>query len=246
MYQRLKQITKSIIPTRMLYKFEPVLRSILYLKYKGTNYTCNICNKPLKQFIELDDNDLLCPNCGSLARNRLLFQVLSEKYLKPGIKMLDFSPSRCLYRTWKRNENIEYVGTDLSGDFLADKQYDITQIDCNDNTFDFIVCYHILEHIKDDRLAMNELKRILKSSGTCLIQTPFKTGSIYENEKIKTPEDRLKHFGQEDHVRIYSVEGLKKRLEESGFLVEILNFKNASDNFHGLNSEETILVCTIK
>ena len=49
-----------------------------------------------------------------------------------------------------------------------------------------------------------ELFRVLKPNGTVLIQTPFKDGEIYEDYAITSESERLIHFGQEDHVRIYS------------------------------------------
>jgi len=97
------------------------------------------------------------------------------------------------------------------GEFDADKHYNITNISESDNSFDLIICYHILEHIEDDHAAMKELYRVLKKGGSCIIQTPFKDGEISEDDKIKTAEDRIKYFGQEDHQRIYSVDGLKER-----------------------------------
>ena len=89
-----------------------------------------------------------------------------------------------------------------------------------------------------------ELLRVLKTDGTCLIQTPFKDGETYEDFSIKTKEDRLKHFGQDDHVRIYSISGLKERLEKSGFLVDVQTFPK--DDFFGLSENEHILVCSKK
>lgn len=91
---------------------------------------------------------------------------------------------------------------------------------------------------------MKELFRVLKTDGTCLIQTPFKDGETYEDFSIKTKEDRLKHFGQDDHVRIYSISGLKERLEKSGFLVDVQTFPK--DDFFGLSENEHILVCSKK
>ena len=65
---------------------------------------------------------------------------------------------------------------------------------------------------------MRELYRVLKPGGMCLIQTPFKKGNdIYEDASITSGEERLKAFGQEDHVRIYSVTGLIERLKKNGF-----------------------------
>ena len=66
---------------------------------------------------------------------------------------------------------------------------------------------------------------------------------IYEDYSIISEKERLKHFGQEDHVRIYSVSGLKERLESCGFLVEVRNTFNNQNKYH-LNEKETILVLT--
>src|SRR5690606_20358399 len=166
----------------------------------------------------------LCPFCGSRSRTRRLYSYLNEKDLIRG-KVLHFSPSRSVYRLLKKKTEITYFSTDFEDEFLADYRYDITQIPLENNFFDLIICYHILEHIEDDKKAMEELCRVLKPSGTCIIQTPYKEGSIYEDFSKKTPEERLEAFGQEDHVRIYSVEGLQKRLIENGFQnVEIKTF----------------------
>lgn len=129
----------------------------------------------------------------------------------------------------------------MSGDFISDNQYDITSIPEGEDTFDLIICYHVLEHVIKDTLAMTELHRTLKPTGTLLVHTPFKEGEIYEDYSITSEEDRLLHFGQEDHVRIYSVEGLKNRLTQSGFEVEINQFKN-EDIKHGLTQNEIVFI----
>jgi SAM-dependent methyltransferase len=157
--------------------------------------------------------------------------------------ILHFSPSRSLYRKLKKG-NYRYESTDISGDFLADKSYNIKDIDAGDGVYDLIICYHILEHIDDDLKAMNELFRVLTPGGHCIIQTPFKDGEIYEDKTIITPQEREKHFGQDDHVRIYAVEGLQKRLEHAGFHVEVKTYLESKNNVHGLDELETILVCS--
>ncbi len=114
-------------------------------------------------------------------------------------------------------------------------------IPLGNNAFDLIICYHILEHIENDSQAMIELQRVLKPNGSCIIQTPFKEGDIYEDFSIKSPDERLKAFGQKDHVRIYSVEGLQQRLKENGFQdVEIKTFP--AEGRYGF-MEETVLIC---
>ena len=86
--------------------------------------------------------------------------------------------------------------SDYAGEFKATKRLNIVAIDEPDDSYDIVICYHILEHIENDLKAMKELKRILKPGGKCFIQTPFKSGDIYENEEVKTEEERLIHFGQ--------------------------------------------------
>jgi SAM-dependent methyltransferase len=134
------------------------------------------------------------------------------------------------------------VSSDFEDEFLADKRYDITQIDEMNNTFDFIICYHVLEHIEKDRQAMAELFRILKPKGIAIIQTPFKEGDIYEDFSIQSKEGRLKYFGQEDHVRIYSIEGLKNRLKQTNFNVDTKKFRSSEeDQIFGFREGEVVL-----
>ena len=43
------------------------------------------------------------------------------------------------------------------------EHFDITAIPHPDDSFDAILCIHVLEHVPDDRAAMRELARVLKS-----------------------------------------------------------------------------------
>lgn len=239
MYSTGKKLLSKIVSRNWLIKNEEVFRGIYSVIYKGNKHQCTVCNKKLSTFILLSGNDLLCPNCGSLSRDRRLWQ-LEQQYLKPGISMLDFSPSRCLARRLLKRNDINYLSTDLSDNFIARHRFDITNINLADSSVDFITCYHILEHIEHDSKAMAELYRVLKPGGTALIQTPYKKGDIYEDFTITEPAEREIHFGQDDHVRIYSVEGLKGRLEIAGFTVTVNTFKE--DLYAGLSADETVLI----
>lgn len=243
MYRSLKNFVVRLVPRKLLFEQEENFRSLYSVFYSGKKFQCTICKKNLKKFIKTTHSDLLCPNCGSLQRNRRLWDLLETEFLKPNSVILDFSPSRCLYRKLKKISNINYQSTDLSGDFIADNQFDITNLKIANETFDLILCYHILEHIQEDITAMKEVFRVMKTGGKALVQTPFKEGEIYEDHTIISKEERVKHFGQEDHIRIYSAQGLKERLRNCGFQVEIRN--NFIDkNKFGFNKNETILVLT--
>ncbi len=184
--------------------------------------------------------DFICPRCGSIRRNRRLWKLLKDQYSQANLRILDFSPSRSIYRVMKKNYPY-YTCTDISGDFIADYSYDIQNLDAENESYDLIIAYHILEHIPDDALAMSEMYRVLASGGAALIQTPFQEGGIYENPDITEPEDRLKHFGQEDHLRIYSVDGLQQRLESVGFRVEVLEFAPDEEQDLDLAPNEIVL-----
>jgi SAM-dependent methyltransferase len=242
MYELLKRFILSIIGRNFIKKNEIGIRRIfLYPFFIGKSKTCVVCDKNLRKFILLTNNELLCPYCGSLKRNRRLIQQLIPKF-ENGMKVLEFSPSKCLKNRLKKESIIEYVTSDFVGEFEADKHYDITKIADNPETYSIIVCYHILEHIENDTQAMSELYRILKTRGTCFIQTPFKTGEMYEDLSITDPKERTAHFGQHDHVRIYSVDALKGRLESVGFKVEVLNFREEKTNRFGFGENETLLL----
>ena len=240
MYNFLKDNIKSIVPSSFLFKNELFFRYFYGVFFIGKKHQCNVCSRELNRFIQTNEK-FICSFCGSLSRNRRLLKILEENNDIKG-NILHFSPSRNLYRNLKKRKHITYFSTDFEGEFLADYQFNITNIDQPNDKFDLILCYHVLEHISDDLKAISELYRVLKSSGKIYVQTPFKEGDIYEDDSIIQPEDRKQHFGQEDHVRIYSIEGLRQRLVNAGFIVEVLSFKNDSNNhYFGLKSDEVVL-----
>lgn len=126
---------------------------------------------------------------------------------------------------------------------------DITNINLPDNQFDCIICYHVLEHILDDKKAMKELFRILKPGGWAILQSPVDPNrdETFEDPNVVSPEERERVFGQRDHVRIYG-QDYKNRLERAGFTVKLDNYsRELGDNIikkYGLMKDETIYFCS--
>ena len=51
----------------------------------------------------------------------------------------------------------------------------------SDNTFDFVVTFQVIEHIKDDNFFVKEISRVLKPGGKLIVTTPTKTMSLSRN-----------------------------------------------------------------
>ena len=242
MYEGIKNTIKFILPPSLLEKNKQSLRNLISYFYSGTNHQCNICEFKLSHFVTLKNGDLLCPKCGSLPRTRSLMALFNEMDISVMEKVLHFSPSPSLSKRLSIVLGNKYLRSDFANEFEADVNYDITDIPEKDNQFDLIICFHVLEHIEDDALAIKELYRILKSGGKCLVQTPYMEGAIYEDFKLSTKEERKLHFGQEDHMRIYSLQGLQVRLEQSGFQVLVAEtFSDAEMEKYKLSNNSILI-----
>ena len=126
---------------------------------------------------------------------------------------------------------------------------DITNIQFKESIFDYVLCSHVLEHIPDDIQAMKEVLRILKPEGMAVFQVPVLREKTFEDPSITNPHERLKLFGQTDHVRIYGKD-IKDRLIKAGFIVDIVRYgENLGENAvvrYGLDPTEELYICKKK
>lgn len=163
-----------------------------------------------------------CTQCGSLERHRLTWLFINRKIGLDTIRnksMLHVAAEPVLEQKFRTLVGKKY----LTADYLvkADVKMDITDIKYKANSFDSIICNHVLEHVSDDIKAMKEMFRVLKPGGWAIFLVPLADmPTTYENAKIKTDEGRLKHFGQIDHVRKYGRDYVT-RLESAGWKVRI-------------------------
>jgi predicted SAM-dependent methyltransferase len=141
--------------------------------------------------------------------------------------MLHVAPEPCFEPRFKKSLGDHYLSADLL-DPQAMVKMDITDIQYADQSFDVIYCSHVLEHVPDDKKAMREFFRILKNDGWAILLVPITGEETFEDPSIVNPEERLKAFGQEDHVRIYGRDYVD-RLRESGFNVEIIRVEDMVD-----------------
>jgi SAM-dependent methyltransferase len=188
---------------------------------------CPICHNRLRFLVvntEGDRAETLCMKCNSLERHRraVLFLRRCTTLHSDALRVLHVAPEPSLRRELERLPHLDYVTGDLYAEGV-DLRLDLTDMDFDDEAFDVILCSHVLEHIPDDRKAMQEMHRVLKPDGWALINVPSdpERTEIYEDESIVEPRDRLQHFGQKDHVRVYSSNGFVERLRQAGFAVEV-------------------------
>ena len=143
--------------------------------------------------------------------------------------------------------DIDYDTIDLNSP-LASIKANICNLPIKDNTYDYILCNHVLEHVLDDKKAIEELYRVLKIGGVGIFQVPIdiKRDDTFEDNSITNKNERNKIFGQYDHVRVYGKDYFKK-LEEAGFKVKKIDYtKNMKDheiNKYSIIKGEIIPVC---
>ena len=87
-----------------------------------------------------------------------------------------------------------------------------------DNTYDVVICNHVLEHVKDANVAMKEIYRVLKNGGFAILLVPIKMDiDTFEDPTITDPKERERLFGQYDHVRQFGRD-YTKYIAKAGFI----------------------------
>ena len=189
---------------------------------------CPLCERTRKNFAPMGivaKRKAYCPSCKSFDRHRHFWHFLKNEkpeIFKEKLTLLHWAPEDCLSVLLEKYENLTYIRGDI--DRPNDPKIlklDITNTDLPDKSVDVVFCNHVLEHIPDDHLALTEIVRVLKPGGYALIMVPLYIDQekTYEDFSITSPEDRVLHFDQEDHVRRYGLDFIQ-RLKKAGFIVK--------------------------
>jgi predicted SAM-dependent methyltransferase len=182
-------------------------------------------------------NSAKCPFCYSTERERLLFfyydKVIRKITNEHKIKLLHIAPEKYFQKLLVNDGNIEHHSGDK---YTEGYNYDSPFLDICDTgfekeSFDIIICNHVLEHVDDYILALNEIKRILKTGGRAVLQVPIaKSLTItIEDTSAQSKEYREEKFGQYDHLRLFGLD-YKNILESAGFKVNVFSSEFLSDN----------------
>lgn len=188
--------------------------------------------------------DARCPKCNALERHRLLY-LFAERFdlFRPSHTVLHFAPEVQL-SGYLRDMVGVYETADLSPRRKVMHHVNIEETGLEANRYDRIICSHVLEHV-DDAKALAEMFRLVRPGGIVILMTPIVEGwkRTYENPEIRTSADRILHFGQGDHVRMYGRD-LRDRIRTAGF--ELAEYTAVEPDVlkYGLLRGETVFVAT--
>jgi SAM-dependent methyltransferase len=161
--------------------------------------------------------------------------------LKPGMKVLDAGcgAGRHLCEAF-RGQGIHVVGIDLNwGDLEKTRSFlclmssechgqwliskgDVTHLPFKDEVFDAVICSEVLEHIPDNRRAVQELVRVLKAGRDLAVSVPR-----FLPERICWALSRAYHNEPGGHIRIYKKTEMLNLLKAAGTHCWGIRYKHA-------------------
>ena len=222
------------IPRKRLQLFAHFGARMMKLFYIGNKVECPVCLKHFRKFLAFGRlsaarDNALCPHCLSLERHRLIWHWLKEEsnFFTAELKMLHVAPEYCFIKRFEALPHLDYITGDLESP-LATVKMDVHDIPFEDETFDVLFCNHVLEHVVSDEAVLKEINRVLKPGGWAIMQSPqdMSYETTYEDASITDPKKREKHFGQDDHLRMYGRD-YDKVLEKGDFQVDIYDYSKA-------------------
>ena len=253
----IRSLYQKIIPEQRRIKNILLFNKVTSVFYRGNRYACNCCGKSFRKFKSKGNTLVMrknaeCPYCTSLERTRnLLFYLNRETNLfTDKLRLLHFAPEWSLLPLFKNAKNIDYFSADINPNF-AEHRVDIMNIPFADESFDFIICAHVLGHVPDEKKAITELYRVLMVDGTALISTiiDLKSSETLERNDTDTSEKRLHYYSEPDLLRLHGKD-FGQRLMNGGFNVEKIDYPSFLGNETrekyslGDGSRELIFKCT--
>jgi SAM-dependent methyltransferase len=260
--ESLKKVVLKIDLIRVIYK---------YLRFWGGPYRCNVCSTQLRRFFPvsidlrqrakasgfpyefsrmetLNFEQCNCPFCLASDRERLYLMYLEQYATENDNSILEFAPhppaAKLLKEKYQHYKTADLMRKDV------DIQLDICDMkEIKDNSFDFVLCSHVLEHVSDCDKAMREILRILKPDGQAIIMVPlfWDVKSTLEDPSHNTDELRLKHYAQEDHVRLFARQDFLDRLNKAGFKINQLlpsSFDQKKVKEYAIADNSILYVCS--
>ena len=251
--KKLISLVIRFVPRKYLQRVSGIGLKALSILYAGNKVLCPVCNSSFRKFLPYGRinprPNALCPSCQSLERHRLIWLYLQNEtqFFKKPLSVLHIAPEACFIKPFEKVHGEKYITADIESP-LAKVKMDIHQIPFENNSFDVVLCNHVLEHVDDDIKAMSEIQRVLKPGGFAVMQVPFFhpiPERTFEDFSIKEPRAREKAFGQDDHVRKYGMD-YPQRISQAGLKPIESDFVNKRSEIErhrfGLVKGETLYI----
>ena len=158
---------------------------------------------------------------------RLIIPVI-KKYLEPGMKILDIGCGAGTLGFYFADKGYDILGIDISEKAISDckksaeylklKNAKFQTIDFPNKIpkgkFDIVIFTEVIEHLKDDKLAIKKISNLLKENGLLILSTPSKNAPLYRLGLTKKFDEKV------GHLRRYDIGTLEKYFRENNFIIE--------------------------
>ena len=218
-------------------------KKINSIYYSGDKVLCLNCTWNGNEFL-----NGRCPKCNSLPRTRF-FAFCIKSYYENYSSILHVSPNQSEFNFIKNQLNIgKFDRLDKRKISHINLVMDLVENLGIINSYQFIIIWHVLEHIEEDITALRNLFSALKPGGKLIASVPiFPAGNpfTFEDKNINKEEYETVH-GHPDHVRSCGYD-YKLRFEKVGFsnieTIKVANLPKDQINQNGLSIDHIAWVC---
>jgi len=148
--------------------------------------------------------DARCVRCGSLERHRRAAGSLTML----GSPILGVALESC-FRPMFSLCTVETLDKYKDG---VDIRADLCDIPRPDESYNGIICFHVLEHIPDDRKALSEMARVLSPFGNAVIAVPIHGEKTEEWGEARPPDDHVRDYGNDFILRLEEFFEVRKKI----------------------------------
>jgi SAM-dependent methyltransferase len=191
-----------------------------------------------------------CNRCGASDRERLyalwLDQQLEKNVLRRSARVMHFAPEEALSKKLR-----QLFANYETADFVmgnVDHKVDLQNLPFADESYDFFICSHVLEHVESDDRAIRELYRITRPGGCGILVAPIIVGleNTVEDPSVTDAAGRWRLYGQDDHVRLYAHDDYVNKIRSHGFRVDELGEDYFGENvFRALGLTHTSILYVV-